>query len=124
MKFKALLKEIISLDGINLLKFVVDDIEIKVLILELNINLKKGDFAILYVKPTKLYVSKKRCEFENVVEVEIKNIKNGKIVSVIEGKFKNFDFEAIMLKEMVDLDNKGYLFFKSSDISILGKCND
>jgi hypothetical protein len=124
MRFKALLKEIVSLGGMNLLRFFVDDVEIKVLILELNLDLKEGDFANLYIKPTKLYVSKNRCDFENVLEVDIKNIQKGKIVSVIKGEFKGFEFEAIMLSEMVKVQNKGYLLFKSSDVSVLGKCND
>ena len=123
-KIIAVLKNIISVENLNLLEFEKEGIIIKVLILQMNVNLKIGDKVYLGIKPTKLFISAKKCEFENVLEVKIKNIQKGKILSNVLCDFYGDEIEAIMLKDYIDFEKKAYLLFKASDISILGKVNE
>ena len=120
----AILKNIISVDNLNLLEFEKDKEIIKVLILQMNLDLKKGDEVKLGIKPTKLFLSKDKCNFENVLEVKIKNIQKGEILANILCDFKGEEIEVIMLKEYIDFEKKAYILFKASDISILGKVNE
>lgn len=114
------LENIKSLDNLNLLYFE----EIKVLILQMNLNIKIGKKAKLYIKPTKLFLSKEKCEFENRLKVNINNIKKGDILASILCEYKNFKLEVIMLKECINFENEAYLYFKASDISIVEVIDD
>ncbi len=118
---KAQLIDKHSLKNINLLTFKSGDFLIKVLILQMNVSLNIGDIADLSIKPTKLFLTKEKCNFENVLKVKIKDIQKGEIVSSVIIEFDHNTLEVIMLSEMVDFDKEAYLLFKSSDISILGK---
>ncbi len=123
-KITAVLKNIISVDNLNLLEFEKNGQLIKVLILQMNLDLKVGDEVYLGIKPTKLFLSKNKCNFENVLEVEIKNFEKGEILTNVLCDFYGEKLEIIMLKDYIDFEKKAYLFFKASDISILGKVNE
>ena len=123
-KITAVLKNIISVDNLNLLEFEKENNLIKVLILQMNLNLKIEDEVYLGIKPTKLFLSSKKCEFENVLKVKIENIKKGKILANILCDFYGDEIEVVMLKDYVDFEKEAYLLFKASDISILGKVDE
>jgi hypothetical protein len=118
LRIKAKLKKIKSKDNLNLLFFEYYDTIIKVLMLEMNINLKIEDEAFLRVKPTLLYLSREKIDFENVMEVEIVKIENGEIMSKIICKYFEDTFEVLMLKENVDFDKKAFLYFKSNFVAV------
>ena len=120
-KITAILKNIISVDNLNLLEFEKSNQHIKVLILQMNIDLKIGDKVLLYIKPTKLFLSSEYCEFENVLKVKIKKINNGEILSSVICEIDDEEIEVIMLKK--ELKKEAFLMFKASDISIIGKNN-
>ncbi|WP_217495545.1 hypothetical protein [Caminibacter mediatlanticus] len=115
------LKEIKSKDNINLLTFEKDNNLIQVLILQMNVGLKLGDKAVLYIKPTKIFLSKEKYLFDNVLPVNILDIKKGKIVSLIKAKFIDSVFEVVMLNEYINFEKKAFMLFKASDISIRRK---
>ncbi len=123
-KITAVLKNIISVDNLNLLEFEKNKQLIKVLILQMNLDLKTGDEVWLGIKPTKLFLSKDKCDFENVLEVEIKDFEKGEILSNVLCDFYGDKIEVIMLKEYIRFEKRAYLLFKASDISILGKVNE
>ena len=120
-KITAVLKNIISVNNLNLLEFEKENEIIKVLILQMNFDLKIGDKVFLGIKPTKLFLSSKKCNFENVFEVNIKDIQKGEILANVLCEFKGEEVEVLMLKEFVNFENRAYIFFKASDISIIGK---
>ena len=122
-KIKATLKKIIAVDNLHLLEFEKEEI-IRVLILQMNIDLKIGDEVYLGIKPTKLFLSNNKCEFENILKVKIENILKGEILANILCDFKGEKIEVIMLKEFVNFKDEAYLIFKANDISILGKVNE
>ncbi len=114
------LKGIKSLDNINLLIFN----DAKVLILQKNIPIDIGEKAKLYIKPTKLFLSSQKFDYENRLKVSIQKIIKGEILASIICLYKNFEIEVLMLKEYINFVNDAYLYFKSSDISVLEVLND
>jgi molybdopterin-binding protein len=117
-EIKANLIKIVTKDNVNLLKFKVGDDIINVLILQMNIKVDIDDEVVLSIKPTKLYLSKNRCDFENVLKVKIININYGEIVAVVEVEFEGNKIEVVMLKEKINFDDEAYLMFKSTDVII------
>ena len=117
-KIQAKLNNIIPVDNLNLLEFVVNDIKINVLMLQINIDLEIGKNANLYIKPSKLFLSKEECNFENRLKVKIKNIKKGKILANIICEFMGFEIEVLMLKNFINFNNEAYLYFKSTDVCV------
>jgi molybdopterin-binding protein len=117
-EIKANLIKIVTKDNVNLLKFKVGDDIINVLILQMNIKVDIDDEVVLSIKPTKLYLNKNRCDFENVLKVKIININYGEIVAVVEVEFEGNKIEVVMLKEKINFDDEAYLMFKSTDVII------
>ncbi|MEO1924177.1 MAG: hypothetical protein ABGX25_06675 [Nautiliaceae bacterium] len=120
-KIKAYLQKIYSLKHLNLLEFKIENYILNVVVLEMNIDLKIGDEVFLGIKPTKLFISSKICNFENVLPVKIKNIQKGEILSNILCEVSSQQIEVIMLSKNVNFEKEGYLFFKSTDVYIIGK---
>jgi len=118
LRIKAKLNKIKNKDGLNLLFFEYYDNIIKVLMLEMNINLREGDIATLRVKPTLLFLSSQKIDYENVLEVDIVEIKKGEIMANIICKYKNDVFEVLMLKEYANFEKKAYLYFKANFVSV------
>jgi len=114
------LKEIQGVDNLHLLLFE----DVKVLILQINLSIKKGKKAKLYIKPTRLFLSSEKFEFENRLKVNIEYINKGKILTSVICKYKNFEIEVLMLKDNINFEKEAYLYFKSSDISILEVIDD
>lgn len=117
-KITAVLKNIKSVDNLNLLEFEKNGNIIKVLILQININIKKGDKALLYIKPTKLFLNSQKCEYENRLKVRVEEIQTGEILSNAVCSFENHTIEVLMLKEYVNFEKEAYMYFKSSDVTV------
>ena len=117
-KITAVLKNIKSVDNLNLLEFEINGNIIKVLILQMNINIKKGDKALLYIKPTKLFLNSQKCEYENRLKVRVEEIQTGEILSNAVCSFENHTIEVLMLKEYVNFEKEAYMYFKSSDVTV------
>ncbi len=118
MKIKAKLKEIKNCEGLNLLSFDYYGNTIKVLMLEMNIDLKKNDEAFLKVKPTLLSLSDIKPQCENVLKVQILSIKKGEIMANVICRYKNDIFEVLMLKEYTGFEKEAYMFFKSNFVVV------
>jgi len=114
------LKKIKGDENLHLLIFE----DIKVLILQLNLPLEIGKRAKLFIKPTKLFLSSEKFEFENRLKVKVKNIKLGKILASVICEYKNFEIEVLILKENINFEKEAFLYFKSSDVSVLEVVND
>ncbi len=120
----AVLENIISVENLNLLHFKCNNQRINVLILQLNLNLKKNKKAKLYIKPTKLFLNKDKYNYENRLKVKIEEINFGEILARIKCKFFEYDFEVLMLKEYINFKDEAYLYFKSTDISVVEVLDD
>jgi molybdopterin-binding protein len=121
---KAKLVGVKSLERLNLLEFKTQKNLIRVVILEMNLDLKIGSEAILYVKPTKCYLLPQKAPFENCIEVEVLKIDEGEILTSVICRFEDFEMEVVMLKDFVNFDQKAFLVFKASDIFISEVTNE
>jgi len=118
-RLTAKVKEIVALKRLNLIKFEYHGSEIKVVILEMNVDLKKGSKAELMIKPTAVSVLKEACGFENVLKGKILEKELGKILSNVKVDTGYDIFEAVMLKECAEgLSGDVFLVFKASDVMI------
>ena len=118
-KIKATLKKIKSIKNLNLLEFDCFDQTIIVLTLNLNFELNTGDEVLLYIKPSKLFLSTQSCNFENRLKVKVEKIEKGEILANIVCDYYGYKLEVLMLKDFINFENEAYLYFKSSDVSIL-----
>jgi len=114
------LKEIKGDENLHLLIFE----DLKVLILQLNMPLKLNKKAKLFIKPTRLFLSAEEFEFENRLKVKIRSIKKGEILASVVCKYKNFELEVLMLKENINFEKEAFLYFKSSDVSVIEVVDD
>ena len=110
--------DIRSLERLNLIECKVGLQSVKILILEMNINLKPGKKIELLIKPTALSVSDKKCVFENVLKGRVVEIQKGEILSNVTVNVEGFEMECIMLKEYADFRDNVYIFFKANDVAI------
>jgi len=118
LRVKAKLIDIKSVDNLNLLFFDYKNEIIKVLMLEMNIDLKLNQYAYLKIKPTLLFLNSQKFDFENRLKVEIVNIKKGEIMANVLCRFKEDYFEVLMLKEGINFEKEAYLYFKSNFVAV------
>jgi molybdopterin-binding protein len=122
----AKVKEITHLDRINLIKFDLNSQIINVLILEMNVELKRNKKASLLIKPTAITIVKNPIDFENILKGKIIEMERGDILARISVDVEGFEMEVIMLNEKLNakVNDEVYLVFKASDVIIAEVLND
>ena len=122
----AKVKEIKHLDRINLIKFDLNSQIINVLILEMNVELKRNKKASLLIKPTAITIVKNPIDFENILKGKIIEMERGDILARISVDVEGFEMEVIMLNEKLNakVNDEVYLVFKASDVIIAEVLND
>lgn len=118
----ATVKDIVSLERLNLIKFELNFQEINVLILEMNIDISIGKKAELIIKPTAISVINEKCDFENVLKAKVKSVKRGTILTSLFLDVEGYEIEALTLKK--DFNKEVYIAFKANDIAIVKVFND
>ena len=122
----AEVKEIKHLDRINLIKFDLNSQIINVLILEMNVKLKRNKKASLLIKPTAITIVKNPIDFENILKGKIIEMERGDILARISVDVEGLEMEVIMLNEKLNakINDEVYLVFKASDVIISRVLND
>ena len=122
----AKVKEITHLDRINLIKFDLNSQIINVLILEMNVKLKRNKKASLLIKPTAITIVKNPIDFENILKGKIIEMEKGEILVRVLVDVEGFEMEVIMLNEKLNakINDEAYLAFKASDVIIAEVLND
>jgi len=122
----AEVKEIKHLDRINLIKFDLNSQIINVLILEMNVKLKRNKKASLLIKPTAITIVKNPIDFENILKGKIIEMERGDILARISVDVEGLEMEVIMLNEKLNakINDEAYLAFKASDVIISRVLND
>jgi len=125
-RLTAKVKEITHLDRINLIKFDLNSQIINVLILEMNVELKRNKKASLLIKPTAITIVKNPIGFENILKGKIIEMERGDILARISVDVEGFEMEVIMLNEKLNakINDEVYLVFKASDVIISKVLND
>ena len=128
----ARVKDIKTIDSLNIVEFDFNNILLKMMSLELNKDLKIGSKVELLVKPTSVAISKKYIEnisLSNQALAKIVAIENGELLSSISLEIGDTTFESIITKESskrLDLQegNIVNILIKASDLSILRVLHD
>ena len=128
----ARVKDIKTIDSLNIVEFDFNNITLKMMSLELHKEVKLESKVKLLVKPSNVIISKNYIEdisLSNQTLAKIVAIENGELLSSISLKIGDTTFESIITKDSfirlnLKIDDKVYILIKASDLSILKVLND
>ena len=128
----ARVKDIKTIDSLNIVEFDFNNITLKMMSLELHKEVKLESKVKLLVKPSNVIISKNYIEdisLSNQTLAKIVAIENGELLSSISLKIGDTTFESIITKESskrLDLQegNIVNILIKASDLSIYRILND
>ena len=128
----ARVKDIKTIDSLNIVEFNFNNITLKMMSLELHKEVKLESKVKLLVKPSNVIISKNYIEdisLSNQTLAKIVAIENGELLSSISLKIGDTTFESIITKESskrLDLQegNIVNILIKASDLSILRVLHD
>lgn len=128
----ARVKDIKTIDSLNIVEFDFNNITLKMMSLELHKEVKLESKVKLLVKPSNVIISKNYIEdisLSNQTLAKIVAIENGELLSSISLKIGDTTFESIITKESskrlhLQEGNIVNILIKASDLSILKVLND
>lgn len=128
----ARVKDIKTIDSLNIVEFDFNNITLKMMSLELHKEVKLESKVKLLVKPSNVIISKNYIEdisLSNQALAKIVAIENGELLSSISLEIGDTTFESIITKESskrLDLQegNIVNILIKASDLSILRVLHD
>ena len=128
----ARVKDIKTIDSLNIVEFDFNNITLKMMSLELHKEVKLESNVKLLVKPSNVIISKNYIEdisLSNQTLAKIVAIENGELLSSISLEIGDTTFESIITKESskrLDLQegNIVNILIKASDLSILRVLHD
>ena len=128
----ARVKDIKTIDSLNIVEFDFNNITLKMMSLELHKEVKLESKVKLLVKPSNVIISKNYIEdisLSNQTLAKIIEINSGELLSNITLKIEETILESIITKDSADklnlkIDDKVYILIKASDLSILKVLND
>lgn len=128
----ARVKDIKTIDSLNIVEFDFNNITLKMMSLELHKEVKLESKVKLLVKPSNVIISKNYIEdisLSNQTLAKIVAIENGELLSSISLEIGDTTFESIITKESskrLDLQegNIVNILIKASDLSIYRILND
>ena len=128
----ARVKDIKTIDSLNIVEFDFNNITLKMMSLELHKEVKLESKVKLLVKPSNVIISKNYIEdisLSNQTLAKIVAIENGELLSSISLKIGDTTFESIITKESskrlhLQEGNIVNILIKASDLSILRVIHD
>ncbi|WP_066403156.1 TOBE domain-containing protein [Aliarcobacter cryaerophilus] len=128
----ARVKDIKTIDSLNIVEFDFNNITLKMMSLELHKEVKLESKVKLLVKPSNVIISKNYIEdisLSNQTLAKIVAIENGELLSSISLKIGDTTFESIITKESskrlhLQEGNIVNVLIKASDLSILRVLHD
>ena len=131
-QFVATIKEIQSIDNLNIVEFDFCGLTLKMMSLDLNADVQVGKKVKLSVKPTNISIAKNligEISLSNQIVATIENLENGQLLSSISLKVHNTILESIITvdssKRMnLQKDDIVTILIKASDLSILRVLHD
>ena len=128
----ARVKDIKTIDSLNIVEFDFNNITLKMMSLELHKEVKLESKVKLLVKPSNVIISKNYIEdisLSNQTLAKIVAIENGELLSSISLKIGDTTFESIITKESskrlhLQEGNIINILIKASDLSIYRILND
>ncbi|MCT7529712.1 TOBE domain-containing protein [Aliarcobacter cryaerophilus] len=128
----ARVKDIKTIDSLNIVEFDFNNITLKMMSLELHKEVKLESKVKLLVKPSNVIISKNYIEdisLSNQTLAKIVAIENGELLNSISLKIGDTTFESIITKESskrlhLQEGNIVNILIKASDLSILRVLHD
>lgn len=128
----ARVKDIKTIDSLNIVEFDFNNITLKMMSLELHKEVKLESKVKLFVKPSNVIISKNYIEdisLSNQTLAKIVAIENGELLSSISLEIGDTTFESIITKESskrlhLQEGNIVNILIKASDLSILRVLHD
>ncbi len=125
-KLQATVKEINSVDNLNIVKFDFAGITLSMMSLELEVSIQVGSHVELSTKATHVAIAKKftgEISYSNQLQSEIISIENGALLSSIKMKINDTILESIITKDSSDrmalhVGDKVTAFIKANELSI------
>lgn len=123
----AEVKEIKSVDNLNIVKFYFAGTTLSMMSLELDKNIKVGVKVKLITKPTHIAIAKEfsgEVSYSNQLEAKIIDIKNGELLSSIKIQIWETTLESIITKDSSERMNLHIgdivtAFIKANELSII-----
>lgn len=124
--FESKIKNIHSIDNLNIVEFDFNGIDLKMMSLDLNSSVKIGKIVKLCVKPTNVIIAKKfdgQISLSNKFKAIVYDLQNGKLLSCITLKVNDFFIQSIItldssVKMQLKKEDEVLVLIKASDISI------
>lgn len=131
-KFLANIKEIQTVDTLNIVTFDFFGNELKMMSLELDSTITKNTKVLLGVKPTSVALAKEfsgEISFSNKLQGEIVQIDMGELLCNVKIEIANIIFESMITKKSAQkmqlaLTDQITVFIKASELSILEVYDD
>jgi len=131
-KLLASIKDIKSVDNLNIVVFDFYGTKLKMMSLELSENIKIGSKVLLSTKPTSVALAKNfdgDISFSNQLRAKVIDIDKGELLCCIKLFIANSIFESIITIDSLNklhlkIDDEVTAFIKASDISIYKVCDD
>lgn len=128
----ATVTKIENVEQLHIVEFDFQGITLKMMSLDLNLNVQLGKKVVLTVKPSNIAVSKDfqgDISLSNKIVATIEHIENGALLSSITLQTKGIVFESLITlsstKRMnLQKNDEVTLFIKASDLSILEVIHD
>ncbi len=132
MNFFVKIKEIKTIDSLNIVEFDFHSITLKMMSLELDSDITINKRVELLVKPSNVIISKNYMEeisLSNQFFAKILDIKDGELLSSLSLKAFDTFFESIITKDSkiklnLKENDEVNILIKASDLSILRILND
>ncbi len=129
---RAKVKEIKSVDNLNIVKFDFNGSILTMMSLEIKKNIKVGTKVILTTKPTYIAIAKDfsgEVSYSNRLHVKIADIQNGELLSSIKLRTDDTILESIITTESsqrmnLHVDDEVIAFIKANELSIMEVLDD
>ena len=126
-KIEARVKEIQNLDSLYIVTFEWSGVAVKMVSLDLDHTLKKGDNVILGINFTSVALAKNfsgELSYTNQIEAKVSEVDRGELLSIVMLSYAENILESLLLTESVDrLDVKAgdsvTMIIKANDIFML-----
>jgi molybdopterin-binding protein len=126
-KFTAVVEDIMSVDNLNIVSFICEDIKLTMMSLDIDKQIIKGQKVLLGCKPTSIALAKDfsgSISFSNKLECSIEDINLGELLVMVKLKFKEYELESLITKntflKMELKKGDGIVaFIKASELAIL-----
>ncbi|MCF6309945.1 MAG: TOBE domain-containing protein [Sulfurimonas sp.] len=128
----AEVKEIKSVDNLNIVKFYFADTTLSMMSLELSERVKVGAKVKLITKPTHVAIAKKftgEVSYSNQLDAKIIHVENGELLSSIKIQIWETTLESIITKDSSERMNlhvgdEVTVFIKANELSIVEVLDD